>query len=121
MIKSFLFQQGSKMFTLEQDSSLKTHTFEVIYLIFLKQQLFLNVLDHIDVVYEYYVPTTKERGQIRKSEPYIKLNSSFQVYIQFQTWDWDKLMYCNKLFFSQMERYITQTGHPCSVSIGFGT
>ena len=99
MIKSFLFQQGSKMFTLEQDSSLKTHTFEVIYLIFLKQQLFLNVLDHIDVVYEYYVPTTKERGQIRKSEPYIKLNSSFQVYIQFQTWDWDKLMYCNKLFF----------------------
>ena len=51
MIKPFLFQQGSKIFSIKQESSLRTHMFEVFNLIFFKQQLFLNILDHIDVTY----------------------------------------------------------------------
>ena len=54
------------MFTLKLDFSLKTHIFEVFHLITLKQQIFLNVMDHINVAYEYKVSTTPERK--KKSE-----------------------------------------------------
>ena len=50
------------MFTLKQDSSLS------------KQQLFLNVLDHINVAYEYNISVTPEQKQIQKSEPSKKIN-----------------------------------------------
>ena len=66
MIKPFLLQKVSKMFTLKLDFSLKTHIFEVFHLITLKQQIFLNVMDHINVAYEYKVSTTPERK--KKSE-----------------------------------------------------
>ena len=120
MIKSFLFQQVSK---LKQESSLRMHMFAFFNLIFLKQQLFLNVLNHINVAYEYMMSITPERKQTWKSETCVKFNFLI-LSLQSQTCESD-IFSCTttRLFFfvdgAIMRRYITQTGHACPVTISF--
>ena len=56
--------------------------FEVFHLMFLKQQLFFNFLDHINVANEYNISILLSEDIFGKVNVVKKLTSSFKTYIK---------------------------------------